>query len=70
MNKLNREKSAEVKELIANQEMIQATNEDIQNKLRAEKENYDNLLREKMELEERLARLRVLLEIDTEAVTE
>ena len=70
MNKLNREKSAEVKELLANDEMIKATNEDIQNKLRAEKDNYDQLLRDKMELEERLARLKVVLEIDTEAVTE
>lgn len=70
MNKLNREKSAEVKELLANDEMIKATNEDIHNKLRAEKDNYDQLLRDKMELEERLARLKVVLEIDTEAVTE
>lgn len=69
-NKLNREKSAEVKELLANDEMIKATNEDIQNKLRAEKDNYDNLLRDKMELEERLARLKVVFEIDTEAVAE
>ena len=50
--------------------MIKATNEDIQNKLRAEKDNYDNLMREKMELEERLGRLKVILEIDTEAVKE
>ena len=70
MNKLNREKSAEVKELLANDEMIKATNEDIHNKLRAEKDNYDQLLRDKMELEERLARLKVVLELDTEAVTE
>ena len=70
MNKLNREKSAEVKELLANDEMIKANSEDIQNKLRAEKDNYDQLLRDKMELEEKLARLKVVLEIDTEAVTE
>ena len=38
--------------------------------MRAEKDNYDNLLRDKMELEERLARLKVVFEIDTEAVTE
>ena len=38
--------------------------------MRAEKDNYDNLLRDKMELEERLARLNVVFEIDTEAVTE
>ena len=55
-NKLNREKSAEIKELLANEEMIKQTNEDIQNKFRAEKENYDNLLRDKMEVEEQLAR--------------
>lgn len=70
MNKLNREKSAEIKELLANDEMIKAANEDLQNKLRTEIENYDNLLRDKMELEERLARCRVIFEIDTEAVNE
>jgi len=70
MNKLNREKSAEVKELLANDEMIKATNEDISSKMRTERDNYDNLLRDKMELEERLARLKVVFEIDTEAVGE
>ena len=49
-SKLNREKSAEYKELLANEEMIKASNEDIQNKLRAEKETYDNLLKDKIEL--------------------
>jgi len=70
MNKLNREKSAEIKNLLANEEMIKATNEDIQHKLRTERENYDSLLRDKMETEERLARLTVTLKLDTEVVEE
>lgn len=56
-NKLNREKSAEIKELLANEEMIKAANEDIMNKLRAEKETYDNILTDKMKLHETLERL-------------
>lgn len=68
--KLNREKSAEIKELLANDEMIKAENDDMQNKFRAEKENYDNLLRDKMELVERLARLNVELADDTKVVEE
>ena len=56
-NKLNREKSAEIKELLANEEMIKATNDDISNKFRAEKENYDQLMTSKMEIEEKLKRL-------------
>lgn len=69
-NKLNREKSAEIKELLANEEMIKTNNEDIQNKFRSEKENYDNLLRDKMEITEQLARKTVELEEDTKIVAE
>ena len=67
-NKLNREKSAEIKELLANEEMIKATNEDIINKLRAEKETYDNMLSDTMKLEESLTRLDAEFKIDTKVV--
>ena len=50
--------------------MIKQTNEDIQNKFRAEKENYDNLLKDKMEIEEQLTRKTVELEEDTKTVEE
>ena len=69
-NKLNREKSAEIKELLANEEMIKATNDDISNKFRAEKENYDQLLKDKMEIEEKLKRLTEDFKEDTTVVTD
>ena len=69
-NKLNREKSAEIKELLANEEMIKATNDDISNKFRAEKENYDQLLKDKMEIEEKLKRLTEDFKEDTQVVTD
>ena len=69
-NKLNREKSAEIKDLLANEEMIKATNEDINNKLRTERENYDQLLRDKIELKEKLHRKTTQLENDTKIVEE
>ena len=69
-SKLNREKSAEYKELLANEEMIKASNEDIQNKLRAEKETYDNLLKDKIELTETFDRCEEEFKIDTKIVEE
>ena len=69
-NKLNREKSAEIKELLANEEMIKATNDDISNKFRAEKENYDQLLKDKMEIEEKLKRLTEDFKEDTQVVAD
>ena len=56
--------------MLANEEMIKQTNEDIQNKFRSERENYDQLTKEKMELEERLKRLNEELKLDTETVGE
>ena len=41
-----------MKDLIANEEMIKAHNDDISNKLRQQKEDYDKLLSGKMEAEE------------------
>lgn len=55
-NKLNREKSAKIKDLLAEDEMIKATNDDLTKKLMQEREQYDTYLKEKIELEERLAR--------------
>ena len=69
-SKLNREKSAEYKELLANEEMIKASNEDIQNKLRAEKEQYDKLLSDKITLTETFVRLDEEFKIDTKVVDE
>jgi len=55
-NKLNREKSAKIKDLLAEDEMIKATNDDLTKKLMQEREQYDTYLKEKIELQERLAR--------------
>ena len=69
-SKLNREKSAEYKELLANEEMIKASNEDIQNKLRAEKDTYDGLLADKIDLTETFERTSAEFEIDKKVVDE
>ena len=69
-SKLNREKSAEYKELLANEEMIKASNEDIQNKLRAEKDTYDGLLADKIKLTETFERTSAEFEIDKQVVEE
>ena len=53
--KLKRDMSVEVRELIANLELIQENNKEIDGKLRSEKENYDKLLSEKSHAEEELA---------------
>ena len=52
MNRLQREKSAEVKELLANEEIAKQSNEDYATKLTTERANYDELLASKLELEE------------------
>lgn len=57
-----------MKELLANEEMIKATNEDYMNKFRGERDNYDQLLKDRIELEEKLTRLQEDLRLDTEAV--
>lgn len=68
--KLNRDKSAEVKDLIANEEMIKAHNDELSTKLRQVKEDYDKLLSGKMEAEEILALKKKQLEEDTATVTD
>ena len=50
-SKLNRNKTAEIRELIANQEMLMQYAKDLSDKLRQERENYDKLLHGKMEAE-------------------
>ena len=67
-NKLNREKSETIKNLLGNEEMAKQACEDIQNKCRSEKENFDGLLRDKMDIEERLERKTKELEEDTATV--
>ena len=69
-NSLNRNKSVEIKELIANEEMAKATNDDIAMKLLTERENYDKLMTDKIELVEKLARKTEQLAIDTKEVDE
>lgn len=44
--------------------MIKASNEDIQNKLRAEKDTYDGLLADKIKLTETFERTSAEFEID------
>lgn len=67
-SKLNRNKTAEIRELIANQEMLMQYAKDLSDKLRQERENYDKLLTGKMEAEEKLALKKKQLEEDTETV--
>ena len=50
--------------------MIKASNEDLQNKLRAEKETYDNLLSDKIRLTETFTRLEEEFKIDSKVVDE
>lgn len=70
MLKLNRDKSAEVKDLIANEEMIKAHNDEIGQKLQQQKTDYDSLLSGKMEGEEKLRLEKLRLEEDTATVKE
>ena len=44
-SKLARDKSAAIKDLIANEELIKAHNDDISNKLNGQKTQYDTLLK-------------------------
>ena len=67
-SKLNRNKTAEIRELIANQEMLMQYAKDLSDKLRQERENYDKLLYGKMEAEEKLALKKKQLEEDTATV--
>jgi len=67
-NKLQRDKNATVRELIANLELAQEHNKEISQKLTTESENYDKLLREKMYAEEILALKNAELEVDTKVV--
>ena len=70
MNKLQREKSAEVKELLANEEIAKQSNEDYATKLTTERANYDELLASKLELEEQLLRKEEDMALDKANVEE
>eukprot|EP00347_Sterkiella_histriomuscorum_P012977 403366488 len=52
--KLNRDKNADVKELIAQEETATQHNQELQVKLEEEKKKYEGLLDEKLEIDERL----------------
>lgn len=53
--KLNRDKNADVKELIAKEETATQHNTELQQRLEEEKKKYEGLLDEKLEIDERLA---------------
>jgi len=68
MLKLNRDKTQEVKDLIANQELIKAHNDEMNQKLHQQKEEYDKLLKGNMEAQEKLKLKTEQLNEDTEIV--
>lgn len=68
MAKLNRDKTAEIKELLAQEQIVKDYNDVNYQKLQDEKQKYDNLLSERMHKEEELRLLNKQLDEDTEAV--
>ena len=52
--KLNRDKNADVKELLAKEEQSKADIEDLTGKLEEEKRKYDDHLNNKLDLEEKM----------------
>lgn len=56
--RLNRNKNAETKALLANEEMLMQHNEDMASKLADERKKYDTLLHEKLILAEKLRLLK------------
>ena len=70
MTALNRQKSDEYKELLANDELIKQTNADLCQKLTDEKTNFNRLQEGRIRVEETLKRTQEVLAIDTEEVKE
>lgn len=66
--RLNRDKNAETKELLANEEMLIQNNEDLRIKLHEERSKYDSLLHERLVLDERLRLLKEQMAEDTSKV--
>lgn len=55
-NKLQRDKTQEAKELLAQEEIIIAANDDLESKLREERNKFDMLLSGRQDIEEKLKR--------------
>ena len=70
INRLKRELSEKVKDLMANLELVQENNKEIEQKLQTEIEGYDKLLKEKMYAEYDLELKTAELKEDTEIVKE
>ena len=68
--RLQREKTEQIKNLLAEEEMVKQYQDDMLTKLRSEKDNYDTLLRDKMLIVERLTRRQAQLEKDKKTVEE
>jgi hypothetical protein len=68
--RLNRDKNAETKELLANEEMLMQHNEDLTIKLGDERKKYDGLLHDRLILDEKLRLLKEIMGFDTEKVEE
>jgi len=68
--RLNRDKNAETKELLANEEMLIQHNEDLTIKLADERKKYDGLLHDRLILDEKLRLLKESMADDTEKVEE
>jgi len=52
MQKLERDKTATIKELIAHQQLVMTHNDEIEDKFQSEKTKYDQLLNDRMNREE------------------
>lgn len=68
--RLNRDKNAETKELLANEEMLIQHNEDLTLKLADERKKYDSLLHDRLILDEKLRLMKDQMGDDTEKVEE
>jgi len=55
MNKLSRDRTETIKDLMANEEMLTALNEDTAHKLMEEKEKYNTLRNDHIDISERIA---------------
>ena len=67
-NKLQRDKTQEAKELLAQDDMLTHANEDVANKLREEKEKHDSLLAGSLEIDEKVKLKKHKMEEDIKIV--
>lgn len=66
--RLNRDKDADTKELLAQEEMMQVNNADLEQKLGEEVRKYDQLLKDRLILDEKLKLLKEQMSEDSEKV--